>query len=394
MYRDITHSRICISSLEDPHLNTLKEIKQWFIQGDKQKKDSSQWFFAQCQFDLILSINGFLEIIEYILTNWPDAIIQPRRLSQDMLKGLFRSIREMAGDSSTYMVQSYGYAMNKLTITIQMTSEIQSLNYGLADSLGCVLADLKQRDYRTTDGVENLLVTWSKNIRQMALDSYAGDWFNDFQLLAPDNIKVETQRLIAYILLEKIIRITFRQVHNRQYHDQLFINHTDSWVIPGKIIDLEPAETSKFQYIIRWTIYKLTKSDRLTLAHEEFAKIESCLNVLSSEQLFEKHIEYGPDILIYIDNNLVSNQPLKKQFNDLLQIAYEFYYNAEYKNKELFPEFIHNSIQLSQEAEDYLLNVKAMGIDLKNNAKKDDQPKTKLVTFKKGMLPENLELAL
>ena len=35
-----------------------------------------------------------------------------------------------------------------------------------------------------------------------------------------------------------------------------------------------------------------------------------------------------------------------------------------------------------------------MGVDLKNNAKKDDQPKTKLVTFKKGMLPENLELAL
>ncbi|CAG8636940.1 15848_t:CDS:10, partial [Dentiscutata erythropus] len=485
MYRDITHSRICISSLEDPRLNTLKEIKQWFIQGNKQKKDSSQWFSTQYQFDLILSINRFLEIVEYVLTNWPGAIIQPRRLSQDMLEGLFGSIREMAGDSSTHTVQSYGYAMNKLIITMQMTSEIQSLNYGLANGSGCVLADLKRRDYRTTvkpneqnleaynrykiqiemlstfsyqifqellnddlllykDGIENLLVTWSKNIHQMALDSVpqkkyiywltiwstnlesrlnnykcAGDWFNDFQWLAPDDIKVETQRLIAYILLEKIIRITFRQI------------------IPGKIIDLEPAEVSKFQYIIRWTIYKLTKSDRLTLAHEEFAKIKSCLNVLSSEQveyicdtrskmtivipgadfiqfmyyleslifqLFEKHIEYGPDILIYINNNLVSNRPLKKQFNDLLQIAYEFYCNAEYKNKELFPEFIHNSIQLSQEAEDYLLvqkgssclreNVKAMGVNLKNNAKKDDQPKTKLVIFKKRMLPENLELAL
>jgi len=145
MYRDITHSRICISSLEDPRLNTLKEIKQWFIQGDKQKKDSSQWFSAQCQFDLILSINGFLGIVEYVLTNWPGAIIQPRRLSQDMLEGLFGSIREMAGDSSTHTVQSYGYAMNKLTITMQMTSEIQSLNYGLADGSGCVLADLKRR---------------------------------------------------------------------------------------------------------------------------------------------------------------------------------------------------------------------------------------------------------
>ncbi|CAG8850773.1 34991_t:CDS:2, partial [Racocetra persica] len=91
--------RICISSLEDPRLNTLKEIKQWFIQGDKQKKDSS----------------------------------------------LFGSIREMAGDSSTHTVQFYEYAINKLTITMQMISEIQSLNYGLADSSGYVLADLKQR---------------------------------------------------------------------------------------------------------------------------------------------------------------------------------------------------------------------------------------------------------
>ncbi|CAG8657496.1 33807_t:CDS:2, partial [Racocetra persica] len=39
-------------------------------------------------------------------------------------------------------------------------------------------------------------------------------------------------------------------------------------------------------------------------------------------------------------------------------------------------------------------NIKAMGVDLKNNAKKDDQPKMKLVIFTKGMLPENLKLAL
>ncbi|CAG8801569.1 30904_t:CDS:1, partial [Racocetra persica] len=45
----------------------------------------------------------------------------------------------MGGDSSTQTVQSYGYAINKLTITMQMTSEIRSLNYGLANSLGCAL---------------------------------------------------------------------------------------------------------------------------------------------------------------------------------------------------------------------------------------------------------------
>ncbi|CAG8828763.1 46162_t:CDS:2, partial [Gigaspora margarita] len=163
-----------------------------------------------------------------------------------------------------------------------------------------------------------------------------------------------------------------------------------------------PAEILKFQYIIGWTIYKLIKSDKLILAHEEFAKIKLCLNVFSSKQLFEKHIEYGPDILIYIDNNLVNNQLLKKQFNNLLHIAYKFYYNIEYKNKELLSEFIYNSIQLSKEAKDYLLvcssslqeNVKTINIDLKNDAKKDAKPKMKLVTFKKEMLPENLDLAL
>ncbi|CAG8712027.1 1049_t:CDS:2, partial [Acaulospora morrowiae] len=111
IYRDITHSQICISSLEDPRLNTLKEIKKWFIQ-------------AQCQFDLISSINGFLGIVEYVLNNCLGAIIQPKRISQDMLEGLFGMIREMGDDSSTQTIQSYGYAMNKLTITMQMTSEI------------------------------------------------------------------------------------------------------------------------------------------------------------------------------------------------------------------------------------------------------------------------------
>ena len=101
MYRDIIHSRICIFSFKDPRLNTLKEIKQWFTQGDKQKKNSSQWFSTQCQFDLILSINGFLGIVEYVLNNYPGTVIQPRRVSQDMLEGLFGTIREMGGDSST-----------------------------------------------------------------------------------------------------------------------------------------------------------------------------------------------------------------------------------------------------------------------------------------------------
>ncbi|CAG8817202.1 21070_t:CDS:2, partial [Dentiscutata erythropus] len=182
-----------------PRLSTLKEIKQWFIQGDKQKKNPSHWFSAQCQFDLILSINGFIGIVEYVLTNWPGVTIQPRRVSQDMLEGLFGTIREMGGDSSTQTVQSYGYTINKLTITMQMTSEIRSLNYVENANINCLQLERAQliEWLLYQNGVEDLLVTWSKNIRQMALDSIPlkkmpnGGWFNDFQLLALDDIKVE-----------------------------------------------------------------------------------------------------------------------------------------------------------------------------------------------------------
>lgn len=330
------------------------------------------------------------------------------------------------------------------------------------------------------DGVEDFLVTLSKNIRQIALDSVplkkntqwlttwstnlesrlnnykcAGNWLNDFQLLVLDNISVETQRLVGYMMLEKMIRITFKQAHIGQYHSQLIPNYTESWIVPEKIVNLEPAEASKFQYIVGWTIYKLTKSDALTLAHKEFAKIKLCLNVLSSEhveyiydtrsktttiipgtnftqfmyyleslilQLFEKHIEYGPNILIYINNNLLGNQPLKEQFNGLLQIAYKL----QYEDQELPSELIRGDIQLTKETENYLLtrlinvymrsrqrswrrfmeyipekgssslreNVKAMNADLKKNATEEDKPKKKCVTFKKGMLPEDLDLAL
>ncbi|CAG8803128.1 12992_t:CDS:2, partial [Cetraspora pellucida] len=111
-------------------------------------------------------------------------------------------------------------------------------------------------------------------------------------------------------------------------------------------------------------------------------------------QLFEKHIEYEPNILTYIDKNLISKQLLKKQFNSLLQIAYE--------KQESFLEFTLNYIELSKETEDYLLmcsfslqeNVKTMNTDLKNNVKKDKTPKIKAITFKKRMLPKDHHLAL
>ena len=99
-------------------------------------------------------------------------------------------------------------------------------------------------------------------------------------------------------------------------------------------------------------------------------------------------ISTDQNILIYVDNNLVSNQPLKKQFHNLLQVAYEQ---------------CENQMPLSESTEDYLFirlikiymrsrqrswrrfkeyipekgssslreNVKTMNADLKYDMKKD-----------------------
>jgi len=107
------HSKINIQSLKDSRINTLIEICNWFIYGDKQKTKSKEWILSQCQFDLILSINGFLGMLTFFLNKYPNSMIQPRRISQDMLEGLFGTIRELGGDSSTQTLKSYGHTLNK-----------------------------------------------------------------------------------------------------------------------------------------------------------------------------------------------------------------------------------------------------------------------------------------
>ena len=56
------HSKLDFQSLEDSRIYTLKEIRDWFINGERQKVGPMEWISSQYQFDLILSINGFLEI--------------------------------------------------------------------------------------------------------------------------------------------------------------------------------------------------------------------------------------------------------------------------------------------------------------------------------------------
>ncbi|EXX55779.1 hypothetical protein RirG_222280 [Rhizophagus irregularis DAOM 197198w] len=53
-----------------------------------------------------------------------------------MLKGLFGTIRQLGGDSSTQTLKGYGHALNKFQVTARMTSELQSVNYGKANQTG------------------------------------------------------------------------------------------------------------------------------------------------------------------------------------------------------------------------------------------------------------------
>jgi|GEM_PF-3028675 len=139
------HSKIGFRSIEDPRINTLREIRDWFVRGDKQKTKPTQWISSQCQFDLILSIDGFLEMLTFFLRKYPGSVIQPRRISQDMLEGLFGTIRQLGGDSSTQTLKSYGHSLNKYQVTALVSSELKSINYGEADGTGIGINTLTRR---------------------------------------------------------------------------------------------------------------------------------------------------------------------------------------------------------------------------------------------------------
>ncbi len=94
---------------------------------------------------MILFINGFLRILTYILKKYPGSVIQPRRISQDMLEGLFGTIRELGGDSSTQTLKSYGHALNKYQVITLVLSEIKSINYGKAEGIGTGITILLRR---------------------------------------------------------------------------------------------------------------------------------------------------------------------------------------------------------------------------------------------------------
>ncbi|POG60644.1 hypothetical protein GLOIN_2v1486843, partial [Rhizophagus irregularis DAOM 181602=DAOM 197198] len=129
---DIVEVNIGKNNYEQAKIITtnINRSKFTFVIRDKQKTSKINWISPQCQFDLLLSIQGFLGMVKEIFTLYPNSTVKPRRISQDMLEGLFGTIRQLGGDSSTQTLKGYGHALNKFQVTAKMTSEIKSFNYG------------------------------------------------------------------------------------------------------------------------------------------------------------------------------------------------------------------------------------------------------------------------
>lgn len=205
------------------------------------------------------------------------------------------------------------------------------------------------------------MLRWSSNLENR-LNNYlcSGSWFvyfqQEFQLLQfPHSV----QRIVAFLILQKVILETFKG--NNSKNDELE-KGADPNLLPQVIINLDPAETSKFVYIVGWILFKLTKDDKVMMSHPKFGIMRSLLNNLSSEnieyvheirskttniipgseimdfmyhfesvivQLFEKHNELGPNILHYIRISLLNNLHLHEKFSFLLKFATHDNVNSE-----------------------------------------------------------------
>ncbi|CAG8806245.1 3339_t:CDS:2, partial [Dentiscutata erythropus] len=242
---------------------------------------------------------------------YPGSVIQPRCISQDMFKGLFGTIRQLGGDSSTQTLKSYRHSLNKYQVTALVSSKLKSINYGEADGTGIGINTLTRRDYRKDkkcpinnenphyiyekhsiqscnsnvndenmkafylqiercnlieailyqDSIDHLLQKWQNIIRTMVFEA------------VPKKIGVQCVQVIAQTFKRKTIKIEQNKLS------------ADCHLMIKNIIVLELTEASKFSYIVGWVIYKLIKSDDLTQSHPQFNSIRAHLEVLSSEKL-------------------------------------------------------------------------------------------------------------
>ncbi len=90
------------------------------------------------------------------------------------------------------------------------------------------------------------LTSWSSHL-EIHLNNYqcSGIWYQDFLSITNLNDS-PTQRLVAYLLLQNVIKLTF----SKKTTPNNSIHTADPYLEPEKILVLEPAEALKFSYII------------------------------------------------------------------------------------------------------------------------------------------------
>ncbi|RHZ53791.1 hypothetical protein Glove_437g22 [Diversispora epigaea] len=376
------------TKVHDERLHTLKEIRNWFIYSNKQKSGSKAWISSQCQFDLILFINGFIRILDFLLKKYPESMIQSKRISQDMFEGLFGTIHKLGEDSSTHTLKFYGYSLNKYQLLSLFSREVKSINYRSTNCIGTGITTLARSDHQKNKRkfldkennqehhtrlmqillfshtifedllsenlimgrIDILLNLYNENVNsenfkilqlqkerydlieiilyQDSINKLLKKWKDIIKKMAcetiPKRIGVQcssTQKLVAYLLLQKVIKYTFSK-NTMQNNSNNYLS-VDSHFIPNETIILEPTKVSKFSYIIGWIIYKLTKSDNIMKSHPKFEAMCAHFKVLSSEQ-----IVYEQDVRSQITN------VIPESFITIFNISDQILYTHNFTNTE------------------------------------------------------------
>ena len=189
------------------------------------------------------------------------------------------------------------------------------------------------------------LSIWASNIENR-INNYLCSfiWFHDLQERIHSFCPEKTQHIVGYFLIKKTIDQIFA-IHKEDY------TNIDSNYMPKEIIVLDPAENYKFEYISGWILYKLICVDTKINAHLKKDVLKKVLQSLCEVKkeiiqetlhtkqyylptkrfmvfmykvesltldLFKKASIFGPNILLYINNNQYNNCYLINAFQSLI----------------------------------------------------------------------------
>ncbi|RHZ79688.1 hypothetical protein Glove_142g18 [Diversispora epigaea] len=271
-------------------------------------------------------------MVKEIFTLFPNSIIEPCRISQDMLEGLFGTIQQLGGDSSTQTLKEYGHVLNKFQVTAKITSKIKSFNYRKSSNAGMEFNDLVRYDYRKKSKNNKVHINLSENVTQLSnMTSFTQQIFEELisnnlfmgkieilKLSINDKINQQNQKILNFQqeLIEKIFKGNFYE--NRNTHES-----TNSLLIPKNIITLNPAESQKFSYISVEYIQETKSQITNIIPKSEFIQYMIYLESLTLE-LFENHNKLVAYFLIskviekIFKGNFYENRNTHESTNSLL----------------------------------------------------------------------------